>query len=104
MRITGRVGNAAGQGDGVTAQVLVDGQRLFSASLGGGFPTKQIEYDLETELRVCTRVDFVLTPGPVHDINFDSSTFEARILRNGTTPVQVGMAGAKPSEKNVCGQ
>ena len=104
VRITGRVSNASGQGDGVTAHVLVDGQRLLSTNLGGGLPTQQIEYDLETEVRLCTLVDFVLTPGRGHDINFDSSTFEARILRNGITPVQIGGGLAQPSEKNVCGE
>ena len=80
VRISGHIIHAAQQGDGVTAHIAVDGRLVLSANLGGAWGTQEIEYDVKANLRSGSRVDFIVTPGLHGDINFDSTTFEARII------------------------
>jgi hypothetical protein len=84
VRIRGHIIHAAQQGDGVTAHIAVDGRLVLSANLGGAWGTQEIEYDVNANLRSGSRVDFIVTPGPHGDINFDSTTFEARIIRDAS--------------------
>jgi hypothetical protein len=60
----------------------VDGRFIFSANLGGGSSTKEIEYEFKADLRSGSKVDFIVTPGPHDDINFDSTKFEALIIQD----------------------
>jgi hypothetical protein len=62
----------------------VDGRLVLSANLGGAWGTQEIEYDVKANLRSGSRVDFIVTPGLHGDINFDSTTFEARIIRDAS--------------------
>jgi hypothetical protein len=39
-------------------------------------------YELEVELAKGSRLDFAIGPGPKGNIDFDSSTFTARITRD----------------------
>jgi hypothetical protein len=82
VRISGRIIRSAPQGDGVTAHIAVDGRFIFSANLGGASSTKGIEYEFKADLRSGSKVDFIVTPGPHDDINFDSTKFEALIIRD----------------------
>ena len=84
VRISGHIIHAAQQGDGVTAHIAVDGRLVLSANLGGAWGTQEIEYDVKANLRSGSRVDFIVTPGLHGDINFDSTTFEARIIRDAS--------------------
>ena len=71
------------RGDGVSARIAVDGRVIFSADLGGASTAyKDIGYDVEADLRAGSKVDFIVTPGPDADIDFDSTKFEARIVQD----------------------
>lgn len=82
VRISGRIVSSTSQGDGVTAHIAVDGRIAFSAVLGGQSSTKDIGYDVKAELRPGSKVDFIVTPGPGDDIDFDSTRFVARIIED----------------------
>ena len=79
---SGRIIRGAAKGDGVSAHIAVDGRVIFSADLGGASSTKDIGYDVEADLRAGSKVDFIVTPGPHADIDFDSTKFEARIVQD----------------------
>jgi hypothetical protein len=81
VRISGHIIRSALQGDGVTAHIALDGLFIFSSNLGGTSSTRDIECDLKADLRPGAQLDFIVTPGPHDDVNFDSTTFEARIIR-----------------------
>ena len=82
VHISGRIIRGAAKGDGVSAHIAVDGRVIFSADLGGASSTKDIGYDVEADLRAGSKVDFIVTPGPHADIDFDSTKFEARIVQD----------------------
>jgi len=80
VRLSGRIANdGKKKGDGVTAHILIDGRRVFTAQVGGAGQPRSMTYELEVLLNNGSLVDFALTPGLHHNVNFDSSTFEAWI-------------------------
>jgi hypothetical protein len=83
VRLSGRIANdGKKKGDGVTAHILIDGRSVFTAQVGGAGQPRSMAYQVDVLLNNGSLVDFALTPGPHHNVNFDSSTFEARITRD----------------------
>ena len=82
VRISRRIIRSEPQNDGVFAHIAVDGRLIFSANMGGASSTKEIEYDVKANLRSGSKVDFIVTPGPHDDIDFDRTRFEARIIKD----------------------
>ena len=68
---------AAAQGDGIGVKVFTNGKELFSQLLLAG-ATATI--DLTTTVVKGTRLDFVVTPGPATDTNYDSVDWQVSIL------------------------
>ncbi len=65
------------QGDGIGVKVFADGKELFSQLL----PIKTTAaIDLTPTVSKGTRLDFVVTPGPGTDINYDSVSWRISIL------------------------
>jgi hypothetical protein len=82
VRISGHISHSASKGDGVSAHIAVDGRFIFSADLGGATGTHEVQYETKARLQMGSQVDFIVTPGPHDDINFDSTMVEARIVRD----------------------
>lgn len=76
--ITGEL-SAGREGDGVDASVLSDGKEVYAVSLGGPASPSSARCDLSLPVARGTRLDFVVTPGPAADINFDATTFRVQI-------------------------
>ena len=65
-------------GDGTGAGVYVDGVQVYSAVVGpSGTGTTKI--DFTTPIKVGSKVDFVITPGPGSDINFDYILYRVQV-------------------------
>lgn len=64
------------QGDGVRAEVLLDGQRVFVQPVGGPNPARA-EFDAVRVLPPGAHVDFAVYPGPKGNANFDATEFAA---------------------------
>jgi len=67
-----------GQGDGTGACIFVDGERLFQALLPPG-PRQHSNFDLRVRANAGTRVEFVATPGPGLDVNYDALGLRAAL-------------------------
>lgn len=83
-RITGTIHRGATMGDGTTAKVVVDGVEVFSqlvVSNGGA------QIDVSAPIHAGSVVDFVVTPGPGTDLNYDYVSF----------PVQIAVAAPEPT-------
>jgi hypothetical protein len=78
VQIAGTIGSSA-KGDGTQAIILVDGAKVFSAEVGGANGQTRLEYDLSVVVEEGSLVDFVVTPGPGTDVNFDGTEFTALI-------------------------
>jgi hypothetical protein len=78
VRITGRVARGA-DGDGVQAVIMVDGEETFAAEVGGAEGPTALDYDVVAVVEKGSLVDFILTPGPGVDVNFDATIFTAII-------------------------
>jgi hypothetical protein len=77
LHITGHAGRASKEGDGVGIKVFIDGKELFSKLLP---PAAATAVDLTTPVNKGSRLDFVVTPGPGLDANFDATDFRVTIL------------------------
>ena len=65
------------QGDGIGVKVFVDGKELFSQLL----PVKATAtIDLTTTVVKGTKLDFIVTPGPATDTNYDQVNWKVSIL------------------------
>ncbi len=69
--------HGAGQGDGVGVRVFADGKELFSRLLP---PDASADIDLTPTVAQGTRLDFVITPGPGTDTNYDLVHWRVSIL------------------------
>ncbi len=78
-RITGTAAHVSDGGDGTGIKILVDGQEAFSKVIGAPGGANSVEFDFQATLKVGSIIDFVTTPGPGIDINFDSVDYRAKI-------------------------
>jgi len=76
IHIVGQVRRLA-QGDGVGVQVYLDGNKIFSRMLT---PDSSTTIDLNLVVEKAARLDFVVTPGPGLDANYDATSEEIMIL------------------------
>ena len=72
---------APAQGDGVGVKVFADGKELFSQLLP---VNATATIDLTTTVVTGTRLDFIVTPGPATDVNYDSVHWNISILTPST--------------------
>lgn len=79
VRITGDLAIWQNTGDGVRGWILVDGKRVLKVDLGGPDRPDQTSYDVTATVQKGSAVDFGLDPGAGGNIDFDGSTFTARI-------------------------
>ncbi len=68
------------QGDGCTVRVLVDGQPLFDQPIGGPTAPTERPFELTLAAHVGTVVDFVVTPGPAAQLDYDATGFDVQVL------------------------
>ena len=80
-RLVGNAGRGSiGQGDGAGLNILLNGQTIFSRSLGTTAETCDANFDLTVTLTVGQPLDFCITPGPGYDNSYDSCSFEVQII------------------------
>jgi hypothetical protein len=79
VQIVGTVARGAAEGDGTRAAILVDGVEVFAAELGGPDGQRTLDYAVPVLVEEGSLVDFVVTPGPGTEVNFDATTFTALI-------------------------
>jgi hypothetical protein len=80
VRIKGRFDSTSNQGDGVHAQIFVDGVPVFSQQLSAG-TVLGAAFDLQLTVRNGSLVDFAVDPGPSTNNNYDATAFNARITQ-----------------------
>jgi hypothetical protein len=78
IRVTGSLARG-GRGDGVRAVILVDGEEVFAADVGGPEGQKALEYEVYATVTEGSLVDFAITPGPGTNIDYDATKFTATI-------------------------
>jgi hypothetical protein len=78
IRVTGSLARG-GRGDGVRAVILVDGEEVFAADVGGPEGQKALEYEVYATVMDGSLVDFAITPGPGTNIDYDATKFTATI-------------------------
>ena len=80
-RLVGNAGRGSiGQGDGAGLNILLNGQTIFSQSLGNTAETCDASFDLTVTLTAGQPLDFCITPGPGYDNSYDSCSFEVQII------------------------
>ena len=77
--LTGTANHATDGGDGTGVKVFVDGQEVFSATVGAPGGTTAAAFDLHVPVAVGSTADFVTTPGPGTNIDFDAVDYRAQI-------------------------
>lgn len=70
---------ARGDGDGVEAQLRVNGQTLWRAHVGGGDP-EHTTFEVAATLAEGDLVDMLIGPGPKGDNAYDTASVHVRIL------------------------
>jgi hypothetical protein len=81
VRIAGQF-RCGTQGDGVGVSILVDGRRRFRKLLGGGNGNPIVEtFDFVQTVRLGTRMDFAVDPGPSVNMNYDATSVSVAITR-----------------------
>lgn len=79
VRIEGGLEVWRDEGDGTRARILVDGETVLQAHVGGADRPAGRDFEVETTVRQGSTVDFVLDPGPEDRIDFDGTGFSATI-------------------------
>lgn len=77
--LTGTANHATDGGDGTGVKIFVDGREVFSATVGAPGGTTGAAFDLRVLIAVGSTVDFVTTPGPGTNIDFDAVDYRAQI-------------------------
>lgn len=75
----GTIIRASALGDGTGVAVYVDGNQVYSTLAGGAGAGVNISVNFVTPINVGSKVDFVLTPGPGNDVDYDYTVFHAQI-------------------------
>ena len=81
--ITGTVHRSATQGDGTTAKVFVDGVQVFSQLV---VSNGAAQVNVSAPIQAGSVVDFVVTPGPDTDLNYDYVSFPVQIAVPAPAP------------------
>ncbi len=76
---SGTIIRASPYGDGTGVRIYVDGNPVYSTIIGGAGTGATIRFAFTTSIRTGSKVDFVLTPGPGIDVNYDYADFRAQI-------------------------
>ena len=76
LHVVGHASRNSQEGDGVGVKVFLDGKELFTKMLP---PASTADFDLTVEITKGSRLDFVVTPGPALDPNFDYTGFQVVI-------------------------
>lgn len=84
VRVTGSVTHGETGGDGIGIKIFLDGNEVYSQPLGGPGKAGNIDFDVAGQVKRGSPVDFVVTPGPADDMNFDAVDFRARVIQTGT--------------------
>ena len=71
---------SVGYGDGAKLNILLNGQPVFSQSLGTTAETCEANFDLTVTLTAGQPLDFCVTPGPGYDNSYDSCSFDVQII------------------------
>ncbi len=90
-RITGTIVRAAPYGDGTGAQIYVDGTLVYSTLIGGAGAGATTNFSFVTPLQTGAKVDFILTPGPGIDVDFDYVDFRAQVSVPAPNPTTFPM-------------
>ena len=69
-----------GEGDGAGLNILLNGQTIFTRSLGTTADTCTANFDLTVTLVAGQPLDFCVTPGPAYDNSFDACSFDVQII------------------------
>ena len=83
VRLTGIATHGETGGDGVGIRIFLDGNEVYSQPLGGPDRAGSISFDVTGQVKRGSTLDFVVTPGPADDMNFDAVGFRARITQAG---------------------
>ena len=78
-RIRGTIIRASPSGDGTGARIYVDGSLVYSTTLSGTGVGATVNFSFTTPLQTGSKVDFILTPGPGTDVDYDYVDFRAQI-------------------------
>jgi hypothetical protein len=70
---------AGGAGDGSGVMVLVDGRPVLQKLLGGPGRAAEAHFTIDLDLGTGAKLDFVTTPGPAANINYDATSFRIRV-------------------------
>ena len=89
-RITGTIVRSSPNGDGTGARIYVDGLLVYSTTIGGAGSGATIDFTFTTPLQVGSRVDFIVTPGPGIDVDYDYVDFRAQISVPPAAPATFG--------------
>ena len=76
---SGTIVRASPYGDGTGAAIYVDGSPVYSTLIGGAGAGATINFNFSAPIHVGSKVDFILTPGPGTDVNYDYVDFRAQI-------------------------
>jgi hypothetical protein len=86
VQVTGEVSRRAGAaGDGSGVMVLVDGRPVWQKLLGGPGRITETRFAIDLTLSAGTKLDFVTTPGPAANTNFDATSFRVRAEQRNHT-------------------
>lgn len=81
--ITGSVDRSSTFGDGTVAKVIVDGAEFYSGMVTSNGGAK---VDFSAPIQAGSVVDFVVTPGPGNDLNYDYVSFPVQISVTAEVP------------------
>jgi len=85
-RFNGTIVRASPYGDGTGAQIYVDGNLVYSTLIGGTGWGATVSFNFVAPIQTGSQVDFVLTPGPATNVDYDYVDFRALISVPPTPP------------------
>ena len=85
-RFTGTLIRSNPFGDGTGARIYVNGNLAYSTLVGGAGFGATVNFDFTAPIQVGSKVDFILTPGPGINIDYDYVDFQAQISVPASPP------------------
>ena len=76
---TGTIIRATPPGDGTGAQIYVDGNLVYSTLVGGNGLGATVTFDFTAPIQVGSMLDFITTPGPSNDVNYDYVDYQVQV-------------------------
>jgi len=83
----GTIIRASASGDGTGAAIYVDGNPVYSTLVGGAGAVVTVNFSFVASIGVGSKVDFVLTPGPGTDVNYDYVDFRVQVSAPPAAPI-----------------